>query len=126
MKRNSKTHLSFHEYTFEYPLPFSKHHLDLRAFPRLALHVYLRPVQQRSVLDDGQSQPGTAPLFGVALIHTLESLEDPLLMLFGNADPVIGHADFRPIQCIAYPDCHPAAFVVIFDRILTYIVDHLV
>ena len=39
-----------------------------------------------SILDDGKSQSRTTGSFGMALVHPVESLKDPVLMLCWDAD----------------------------------------
>ena len=78
------------------------------------------------MLHDRQSQARTSSFFGMALVHPVEPLEDTLVMLLWDTDAGVSDADPWTVQRIARPDGHPAAIVVIFDRILTYIVDHLI
>ena len=78
------------------------------------------------MLHDGESQPCAAPLFGMTFIHSVEPLKDSLLMLFRYPDPGIIHLNFWAIQCAAYPDRDTSALYIIFDRILSNIVDHLI
>ena len=46
----------------------------------------LRVMVLHRVLYNGQSQPGTPGGFGVALVHPIEPLKDPALVLRGDAD----------------------------------------
>src|SRR5699024_9929381 len=75
---------------------------------------------------NGQPQTGTASFFRMALIHPVEPLKDPLMVLFGDTDPCVCHADFGAIQCIADPDGYSSAIVIILNSVFTYIVDHFI
>src|SRR5699024_7093446 len=101
-------------------------HLDPCSLPRRAVHGHFRPVQECTVFYDGKAEPGAAPLFGVALVHPVEPLEDPLMMLLRDPDAGIRDRHPRPFQGITDPDGDTAVFVVIFHGILTHIVNHLI
>ena len=78
------------------------------------------------MLNDRQPKACAAPLFGVALVHTVEPLEYPLLMLLRDSDPGVGDTDLRTAQCTADPYGDTAVVIVILDRIFADIVYHLI
>ena len=73
------------------------------------------------MLHDRKSQAGTAGGFGVALIHPIEPFEDPILMLSGNADARITNGQLLARNM----DFYTAAGNVVFDGVVTEIIDDL-
>ena len=78
------------------------------------------------MLDDGESQAGAAGLFGMAFVHPVEPLEDPLLLILGNADTGVCDNDLFALQGRAHPDADRTAPAVVLDGVFTDVVDHLI
>ena len=49
----------------------------------------------RHVLHDGKPEPGAAGGPRAGRVDAVEALEDPFKVTFGDADPLVGHADFN-------------------------------
>ena len=67
-------------------------------FSHLAFHVDPGVVEHSPVLDDGESQAGAAGLFGMAFVHPVEPLEDPLLLILRDADAGVCDNDLFALQ----------------------------
>ena len=77
----------------------------------------------RGVLYNRQAEACPADLTGMTLVHTEEALENPGLILFGNADSVILHTEYHRILPILNRDIHPALAAVVFDGIVNQVED---
>src|SRR5699024_5037968 len=66
---------------------------DIRAAALFAFQFDLGAVDGGDVLDDGQAQAGAAGLLAAALVHAVEPLKHPLLILRRDADAVVPHAE---------------------------------
>ena len=77
------------------------------------------------MLDDRKSQTGAADLLGMALVHAVEALENAFLIRLRDADSGIGDRK----DCLLPRACdlhrHGAVFLIIFDRIVTEVIEHL-
>ena len=62
----------------------------------------------------------------MALIHTVEPLEDPFLILFCDADPIVAHRPFRSFRGSANAHMNPAPILVVFDGVVCQIKEHLI
>ena len=74
-------------------------------------------VNQGCMLDDGESQPGTAYGFGMALVHPVEPLKNPRLMLRWDADAGIRNSQHHLGIFFLNGYGDPAAGTVILDGI---------
>ena len=73
------------------------------------------------VFDNGKSQTGAAGSLGVALVHPVEPLKDPILMLCGNTDA--GIADNQALVfCL---NRYAATRNVVLDGIIAEVVNNL-
>ena len=61
------------------------------ALARGTLQTNLSVMEGRAVLYNGQAQSSAADVLGVALIHPVEPLKHPVLILSGDTDAVILH-----------------------------------
>ena len=92
------------------------------AFSRCAFQGDLCLMISRCVLDDGKTQAGAAGCLGVALVHPVEPLKDPVLMLGRNADAGITDGELFVFNMNFYGSTRD----VILDGIVTEIVNYLV
>ena len=83
-------------------------------------------MQNCSMLHDRQSKSCSTPFFRMALINSVESFKDSILMFFRNSDSCITHADFRSFQCISYPNGYISIFFIILYSIFCNIIDHFI
>ena len=92
---------------------------------QFTFHGDLSVVILHGVLHDGQSKTGATGLLGVALIHTIEAFKHLLLMFGRNTDAGILHAQQNFTVLLSNGYFHAAAGIVVFDGIITKIVNHL-
>ena len=77
------------------------------------------------MLDNGQAEAGAAGHLAVALVHAVKALEHALLIRGRNADAVIGHAHKgRAVLRTGFKQ-HAAIRLVIGDRVVRKVEDHL-
>ena len=74
------------------------------------------------MLHNGKAQTGTAGFPGMALVHPIEPLKDPCLMLFRNADAGILYCN----SAVFHGYRHFAVLFVVPDGIVAQIVDELI
>ena len=65
---------------------FSENHPYRRSFSGFAFQLQFGVALGDDMFYDSKAQSRAAGGFGAALVHTVEALEDPLLMLLGDAD----------------------------------------
>ena len=70
------------------------------------------------VLDDGQTQAGAASCFGVALVHPVEPLEDPVLMLCRDTNAGIAYREIP----VFHMDLHMTTGNIVLDGIVAEVV----
>lgn len=63
---------------------------------------------------------------GVAFVYTVEAFEDTLLVIDRNADAVIFYSQYRMVFDGDHVDFHFAEGLVILDRIVAQVIDHLI
>ena len=78
------------------------------------------------VLHDGEAQPRAAGGLGVALIHPVEPLEHPALVLRGDADAGIRHRDGGGAVLRGHLHLYGAVGDVILDGVVAEVEDHLI
>ena len=64
----------------------------------LAPHGDLAAVVADGVLDDREAETGAAGRARPGRIDAVEALEDPLLLLLGDPDALVGHGDLDDIR----------------------------
>ena len=74
------------------------------------------------MLDDGQSQARAANLLGMALIHPVEPLKHPVLVLSGDANARILDLNHGLMFLPGDGDRDAAAPVVVLDAVITEVV----
>jgi hypothetical protein len=70
------------------------------------------------VADDGQAQPGAAGLPAARRIDAVEALEDPVVLVVGDADAVVGHHQLDPRALGPSPHLHAGPGLAVLDRVL--------
>ena len=77
-----------------------------------------------AVLDDGQAETCAADLLGMALVHTVKALENPLLFFPCDADTGVGDGNgcFAVLRLHAERDS--SSVPVIFNGVIRQIVEH--
>ena len=93
---------------------------------RLALQGEVGPVEGRPVLDNGQSQTGASDGFGVALVHPVEPLKDPALVLRRDTDARVRYRELRAPVGAGDGDSDPAPRTIVLDGVVAQVADHLV
>ena len=74
-----------------------KQNFKAASFSRFALQFQFRIMTHYTMFYDGKTQTGSADLFGMALVHTIEPLKDSLLLFVWDADTGIFYlAAFNP------------------------------
>ena len=84
------------------------------------------PVEGRPVLDNGQSQTGASDGFGVALVHPVEPLKDPALVLRRDTDARVRYRELRAPVGAGDGDSDPAPRTIVLDGVVAQVADHLV
>ena len=79
-----------------------------------------------TMLHDGKPQSGTADLSRMALIHPVEPLKYPFLVFLRDSNPVILYRNKWASLSAANGHVHMASGFIIFNSIITQIVDHLI
>ena len=77
------------------------------------------------VLDDGQSQTGAAAGSGMALVHPVEPLEHPALMLRRDADAGVGHGQRRAVGGRGEVHGDAAVGNVVLDGVVAKVIEDL-
>ena len=104
---------------------FRERHGEGRAFARLALNAHVRLLDERSVLHDGEAQPRAAGGLGVALIHPVEPLKDPVRLPGGDADAGVLHGEDHKAVLLGDRDLHGPAVLIVLDGVVAEVEDRL-
>ena len=72
----------------------------------------------RRVFDDGKTEAGAAHFLGMALIHSVEALEDPVQILCRNTDSFIGNSELRFTGQIAHGHEDLSALIAVLIALL--------
>ena len=96
------------------------------SFFLIAVKIDITALIFHHMLDNGKPQAGSSRLFGMALIDPVEALKNPLLVLHGYTDTGIGDADQRPALLLQNLHQNRSVHHIIFDGVLTEIIDHVV
>src|SRR5207237_9065679 len=84
-----------------------------RSLAALALELDRASVQDDEGLGDGQTEAGAGYFLRPALVDAVEAVEDPLLLLGGDAVAVVGHPYDGGIAGSGQPDVHRLAATVL-------------
>ena len=77
------------------------------------------------VLYYGQAEARAAGGFGVALVHAVEALKHPALVLRGDAGAVVAHAQEDIVLPLGGVDLRLAALAAVFDGVVREVPDYL-
>ena len=74
----------------------------------------------------GESEACAAYLLGAAFVNAVESLEDSVLLVAGDAYSVVLHRDAGAFSVSAHSDLHKTAACVVFYCIVGKVIDDLI
>ena len=77
------------------------------------------------MLDNGQAQARAADLLGVALIHPVEPLKDPVRLSRRDANARVLDRQHHPVPLPGHRDGHMAILLVVFDGVVTEVKNNL-
>lgn len=98
-------------------------HRERRPAAARALERDGRAVEAGGVLDDGKAEARAAHLLGAALVHAVESLENPLPVLDGDADSRVRDGEDRRAITLLHRDRDAAIPAVVLDGVVAQVVD---
>ena len=78
------------------------------------------------MLHDGKPEASAAGLPGMALIDTVEALENPLLVFFGNTDAIVLHAPDDALRRLPKVHMNPSALAGVFHSVIRKIIKNLI
>ncbi len=81
-------------------------------------------MESRAVLDDGEPQSGSADLLGMAFVHAVKALENTLFICLRHADAAVGNRKNCRLFRAGDLHLHGSFFLVVFDCVVTEIIQH--
>lgn len=91
-----------------------------------AIHNDCSMMDERGMLDDGESQSGTAYFLGAAFIYPVKTLKDAVATFLRDADTCIGNNNTVIIGVAHHLNLDTTAGMIVLDGVIAEIKDHTV